>query len=480
MTKLIHHGARKQSNTQIKVDNKEESKPMTSKQAKEYENLRRSERLKNNNINTKVPMREANKKVVKSKLSKEKPKIKNPVKNKSHLNLLKDDIINQNNQSLNLAEKFNELNEIVKNFISAHDKPNALASSMDIDHVDTKNPVITNNFETNNSKNPDLSFLLKNLKVLKCSDEFSGWEINTSNFLRDYSNIPESVKVKAVLSKLEGEAAEIIGSKEFTSVQHILNALSLAYKKNPFSKLKTIKQQPTENVQDYTNKFKILVDKVDFLKNKSNDESSQKEMIHYYIEGLLPYYKTQLQISCPLTFDEAVKKAIMYEEYNPQPQSTQKTINKLANIQSNDENVELLNQLKETNKNFQNVMTRLNVLEKEIRYKPYSIKSSPNNNSPRNQKDYNHNQYFKSQSNHSNFNTNENKVKCFGCGGIGHTFSKCKSTPDNVKKQIRSNLYKNNKMVSNQFPLNYMGVTTTPPSPHKQSMEEEKLKQPMN
>ena len=73
------------------------------------------------------------------------------------------------------------------------------------------------------NKDDSLNYLLKNLKSFKGKgDNYLGWFENTTRFLFDLT-IPDTIKLKVELSKLEGEASALIGSSKIKNLDDVFD-----------------------------------------------------------------------------------------------------------------------------------------------------------------------------------------------------------------------------------------------------------------
>ncbi len=69
----------------------------------------------------------------------------------------------------------------------------------------------------------------------------------------------EKTKLKAALSKLEGEASALAGSSKVNNLNEVFNKFSSAYLKDPITSMGTICQEETKSVREYVVRFKIGV-----------------------------------------------------------------------------------------------------------------------------------------------------------------------------------------------------------------------------
>ncbi len=161
----------------------------------------------------------------------------------------------------------------------------------------------------------DYSKITKNLPRFRGQDDdhFEAWMTNVRLFLREQcEHLTEHQKVTAVLLRIEGYPRFILSGKDFKSVKDIFKALKHTYGQDELTMLANIRQLPEESVRVYYSRLKTNLG----LLGHHDTTKGKRIYLNYFLTGLLPRLKTQVENLMPQRLEDALAFAISFESKN--------------------------------------------------------------------------------------------------------------------------------------------------------------------
>ena len=298
-------------------------------------------------------------------------------------------------------------------------------------------------------------------------DHFEAWMTNVDLYLRNQcSTLTENQKLTAVLLKIEGYPRLILKGikKNLKSVKDIFKALKQTYGQDELTMLANIRQLPEEPVRVYYSRLKTNLG----LLGHNDTTKGQRIYLNYFLTGLLPKLRSQVENLMPQRLEDALALANSFENKNL-------TVEIKKGKKSNDDSIEKMNVMhasSDLEKTIQkSLLTMNNNLEKKLADKfnllsgrmgqllknnqdHHEPKYYPNtqNNARQYDNDYRrndrdnrnyytphqsrdrthhdnrnsyHNTNYKSSNQYSNRQNHNNEFKCYGCEELGHRYRYC-------------------------------------------------------